>query len=100
MNGYTIAYRNFQHIKLHKKSIMVKIHLKIDNSKPVGIPFQKITKTIDDENRWILPHGLELYVAGLSHNSTQIENGSYEPNTSTHILLTNIDLSNQPTEYS
>ena len=66
----------------------------------MGIKFQKITKTIDDENRWILPHGLELYVAGVSHNSTQIENESQEPFTSTHILLTNIDLKNQPIEYS
>ena len=61
----------------------------------MGIPLYKLTENKEDQGKWILPDGIELYPVSVTENHKHIMpqvNVEYE---ATHIFLTNLDFNKQ-----
>ena len=75
-----------------KPSLIVQVHLVKDGFRAMGIPLERATQKEEDSGKWILPHGLELYVASATHNHKHYHPVTGEAFEATHVVLTAADL--------
>ena len=75
MNGFNTVHNNIEALCKEKKKMIAQIHLQIEKSgkRVMGLPVSKITDQIEDQDKWILPHGLELFVASVTYNHKHID---------------------------